>query len=63
MSGMLAIENRIAAMFERHAPYTGVMDLKKPYQVSNHCMIPHPVISTINHMLEVTDELCVPYGE
>lgn len=63
MSGMLAVENRIADMFERHAAYTGIMDLKKPHQVSNHCMIPHPVMSTINHMLEVTDELCVPYGE
>lgn len=62
MSGQLALENRTTRMFDRHAPSTGIMDLKRPHQVSDHCLIPHPVMSTINHMLEVTDGQCVPYG-
>lgn len=62
MSGTIAVDNQIAAMFERHAPYMGIMDLQHPYRVSNHCMIPHPVVSTFNNMLEITDALCKPYG-
>lgn len=62
MSGQLAVDNHQSAVFDRHAPHIGLMDQRQPYMVGNGPMIPHPVISTINNMLEMTDELCKPYG-
>lgn len=62
MSGQISLDNEQAAWFERHAPYTGLMDHREPNKVSDHPMIPHPVISTINHVFEYTDELCKPKG-
>lgn len=62
MSGQLAVDNTQASWFARHAPSTGLMDHRVPNKVSDHPMIPHPVISTINNMFEYTDELCKPYG-
>lgn len=63
MSGQLAVDNHQARVFGRHSPYTGIMDHKVPHQVSDGPMIPHPVVSTINNMLELTDDMCKPYKE
>ena len=60
MSGQLALDNHQAAVFDRHAPYTGIMDHKVPHMVSDHPAFPGPLISTINNRLEITDELCKP---
>lgn len=62
MSGQLAVDNWEASVYERFAPYTGIMDHKQPHKVSNHPMLPHPVTSTINNMLQITDGECKPYS-
>lgn len=62
MSGQLAVDNWEARIYDRFAPYTGIMDQREPYKVSDHPMIPHPVMSTINNMLHITDKRCKPYG-
>lgn len=56
MSGQLALDNYTARAFDRLAPCTGIMDLSRPFRVSNHGAIPAPVLSTINHRLEEGDD-------
>lgn len=59
MSGQLALDNEMAEAYERLAPHTGLMDLRRPYQVSDHAMTPAPVLSTINRRLEFCDDHAV----
>lgn len=63
MTGQLALDNEIAAAFDRLAPYTGIMDLRRPFRVSDHAQIPAPVMSTINHRIEIADLEAVEYDE
>lgn len=60
MTGQLCLDNHTAAAFDRMAPYTGIMDLKRPFRVGNHASIPAPVLSTINARLEEGDDLSIP---
>lgn len=63
MSGQLLLDNKTARAYSRHAPHTGIMDLKRPFRVSNHASIPAPALSTINAKLEEGDALSVPVEE
>lgn len=58
----MALDNNQANVFDRMAPSTGLMDLTVPYRVSSNPQTPAPVLDAINHMLEVTERECVPYG-
>lgn len=60
MTGQLCLDNSTTRAFDRMAPHTGIMDLKRPFRVGNHASIPAPVLSTINARLEEGDELSVP---
>lgn len=62
MSGQLALDNQTARDLARMKPYTGFMDFKGAFRVSDHSAIPAPVLSTINHRLEEGDALSVPMG-
>lgn len=59
MTGQLPLDNWTARAFERMAPYTGIMDLRRSYRVSDHGAIPAPALSTINARLEEGDEVSV----
>lgn len=59
MSGQLALDNWTARAYDRLAPSTGMMGLDAPFQVSDHAMIPAPVMSTINARLEEGEDLSV----
>lgn len=63
MSGQLALDNQMAEAYERLAPHTGLMDLRRPFWVSDHAMTPAPVLSTINRRLEYCDDNAVPVEE
>ena len=58
----MAIDNKQATVFKRMAPYTGLMDLTVPYKVSNNPTTSVPVLSTLNHMLEVRERECTPWS-
>ncbi len=62
MALKMALDNKQASWFKRFAPYTGLMDLTTPYKISKNPQTPAPVLDAINHMLEVTERECVPYG-
>jgi hypothetical protein len=62
MSGQLALDNVTARALSRMAPYTGFMDFKAAFRVSDHAAIPAPVLSTINNRLAEGDALSVPMG-
>lgn len=51
MTGMAIIDNHFLGHMERMEPHTGLMDLSKPFRVSNHGRMPEPILSTINQRL------------
>lgn len=57
MSGSLALDNWSTSYVDRHAAHNGVMDLGRPFWVSNHSSIPAPVLSTLNARIEEGDDI------
>lgn len=51
MTGMVIPDNHLLEHFNRMAPHTGMMDLSKPFTVSNHARQPEPILHTINQRL------------
>jgi len=52
MTIQMALDAVGAAMYDRLADHTGIMDLKHPFKMSNHAAIPAPTLTTINARLE-----------
>lgn len=55
--GELALDNWYADKMERLAPFTGVMDLNKPFTVSRNVTLPSPLIATIVNWVLEGDEI------
>lgn len=51
MTGMCILDNHLLEHFNRMAPHTGLMDLSRPFTVSNHARQPEPILHTINQRL------------
>lgn len=50
-TGMCILDNHLLEHFKRMAPHTGMMDLTKPFTVSDHGQQPEPILHTINQRL------------
>lgn len=51
MTGMCILDNHLLEHFKRMEPHTGLMDLSKPFTVSNHARQPEPILHTLNQRL------------
>lgn len=51
MTGMAILDNHFLEHFKRMEPHTGLMDLSKPFTVSNHSRQPEPILHTLNQRL------------
>lgn len=57
MAGQLGLDNKTAERFERLAPEFGIMDLNRPFTLSDHASLPKPVVGTMAHWLDEGDQL------
>lgn len=58
LNGILALDEGMANRLSRLASHLSIMDLHRPFTVSDDVALPAPVLATINHWLD-----CSPGGE
>lgn len=57
--GELSLDNQYAESMERLAPFTGVMDLNRPFTVSRNVTLPPPLVATITNWIIEGDEVSI----
>lgn len=57
--GELSLDNQYAEHMERLAPFTGVMDLNRPFTVSRNVTLPPPLVATITNWIIEGDEVSI----
>lgn len=57
--GELPLDNKNADSLDRLAPYTGIMDLNKPFTVSRNSTLPPPLVATIVNWIIEGDEISI----
>lgn len=57
--GELPLDHKNAEALDRLAPYTGVMDLNRPFTVSRNVTLPPPLVATITNWIIEGDQISI----